>query len=326
MARAKVIDHYVALKEDKEGLGVLGVIVWFSIGDMRVPRKALEDAFKKYKIPDEYMPHPLRPVDAFRKATKSIEKTFHKRNKKGEVTEEITILVRETITGEKKVIRRLVKEVKIPSKDRLSYETEFGRAVFHRDNTRVVVEIKDPEYTWVEDKILWEYEVFKNSYDGNGIRRMVRNILYQQRPIMMRPAGSVYFIPRENQKIVYKLADMVNELAKSYASSLWETIFLITPFLDISQNRDLVVTRWKLYVKETLEKVYKEFKEKYEKGKLNKKEVEQYKKLLEKIAEQNAFYGKSLKTQIKSVENMLTDLSSKLLEVKLAEVSVNGEK
>ena len=51
---------------------ILGNLVWFSVSDMEILRDDLVKLAMNVGLPEKYVPAPIRPSDAFRRATSEI--------------------------------------------------------------------------------------------------------------------------------------------------------------------------------------------------------------------------------------------------------------
>ena len=66
------LDNMTAV-QNKQQDGILGHLMWFSVGKQLVKMDDLERALVQSGLPVEWMPNAIRPADAFRRSTKEIE-------------------------------------------------------------------------------------------------------------------------------------------------------------------------------------------------------------------------------------------------------------
>ena len=293
---------------DRTTEGVLGVIVSYTIGDMRVPRDALEEAFEKYNIPKDYLPNEIRATDAFRKASKSIEDKQKVYNEKGELIYQRSILVRDLLFSQTMNIRKIVEEVRDVKSRKLIYDADVGNITFYKKNNTLKVDIIRDEYSFLKDLLEERYQEFLNFYDGNRIRYMVRQFLMDREPIIVRPHGGTYFIPAKYQDEVERLGEMINDLASRFAASLWDTIYIVTPFVDIEKNRELLKLRWDLFVKNKCLELYEEISKLMEEGKYDRETARRYEQEINKLIESTRRYEDILQKQLTETKDILNKL------------------
>lgn len=288
--------------------GILGVIVSFTIGDMRVPVDALEDIFERFEIPRDYLPNKIRPVDAFKKATKAAERTFI-RNDGGGGQIYKTLLVRPLLTTPTVVVRKLVEEVRDPANQRLIYDSDVGTFVFNKAEGSFKIELKE-EYRDLAAEINYLYDQYCNYFDGNAIRRMVRNFLDDKDPMIVRPHGGTYFIPKKYADEVEAFADMINYLATRYATTMWETVFLVTPFVDVTKNREFLMLRWQLFVKHKCRQALREMKRLEKEGRLNDAAKEKCMEEIEQLVQSTREYEALLERELNDASELLSKLKT----------------
>ena len=314
------LDRIVAVSsENVEGL--LGVIVSYTIGDMRVPREALEKAFKKYNISEEYLPKEIRAVDAFKKASKAIETTKKVFDEKGELVYQKTLLVRDLLYSPGMSVRKIVEEVRDVKSRKLLYDAEVGTLTFYKKTKELKVKITKEEYNHLEELIHKKYDEYLNHYDGHRIRYIIRQFLKDRDPILVRPHGGTYFIPKEYKNDVERLGDMVNELASKYAVSLWETIYLVTPFIDVAKNRELLKLRWDLYVKNRCLEIYETISNLQEKGKYTEEVAKQFEDEINQLIKTTEQYETILQRQLTETKDIIGKLKASGTATQFAEIA-----
>ena len=89
---------------------ILGNLVWFSVSDMEILRDDLVKLAMNVGLPEKYVPAPIRPSDAFRRATSEIGGVLRSNE---EITE--VLMVREVLSAEERVIRPKIPVKIIPT-------------------------------------------------------------------------------------------------------------------------------------------------------------------------------------------------------------------
>jgi len=302
----EVMENVVAVtKESIQNAGILGAIVSFSIGDMSIECDALREIAEKHGLPEKYLPSPPAEPDAYKKATRAAERKFKEFSEdKKAIVREITIMVRPLISTRYKIVRKLVEEVRDAHNVRLSYR-EIGTATFHKETREVEVVITDPKYEYLAEDILQAYEHHKTHYDGNAIRAMVRNALSKMDPMLVRPHGGTYFIPPEYIPDAEALGDLINELAMRFRTTLWDTIFLVTPLVDLDKNRDLMSLRWHLHVKEKCRAMLNAIKLHERRGSLSENRVRDIERQLDDLIKTTKKYEELFKRSLEETRDLL---------------------
>ena len=177
----------------------------------------------------------------------------------------------------------------------------------------------------MEEEIRRAFESFAEFYDGNRIRTIVRAYLSDMRPLIMRPNGSVYFVPSEYRQDVERLKDAINDFAQ-YSVSIWDTLFLATPFIDIEKNRELLTLRWDLYIKNKALSIVGDIETLMTEGKFTESASENVKEHLRYLNDSTKTYEELLSRQLNETKEVLTKLSGCLVASEFAKVAENLRK
>ncbi len=92
--------------QNKQQDGILGHLMWFSVGKQLVKMDDLEKALVQSGLPIEWIPNAIRPADAFRRSTKEIET----RKSTGHAGVFENFLIREVFSDKSQVQRNIVVE------------------------------------------------------------------------------------------------------------------------------------------------------------------------------------------------------------------------
>jgi hypothetical protein len=99
------LDNMTAV-QNKQQDGILGHLMWFSVGKQIVKMDDLEIALVQSGLPVEWMSNAIRPADAFRRSTKEIET----RKSTGRAGVFENFLIREVFSDKSYVQRNIVVE------------------------------------------------------------------------------------------------------------------------------------------------------------------------------------------------------------------------
>ena len=184
----------------------LGNLVWFSVSDMEILRDDLVKLAANVGLPEKYVPAPIRPSDAFRRATSEIGGVL----KVGEDITEV-LMVREVLSAEDRIIRHLIKEVRDKKNVRLDYE-QIGSIEFDRKwETMTTVAITD-EAKSALNKAKMLYSKYRDYFVGDHIRKLIKTVLGKCQAVGVRPAGAVYFTPAAYESTIKAMNLLVKNL------------------------------------------------------------------------------------------------------------------
>jgi hypothetical protein len=305
MTRVKVENLVVVKDSENVDVSFLWHLLWFTISDVKISREQLEQIFTDIGIPEKYLPNPISPRDAFRRATKMIE--FKREPKEGEQQTYTNILVREVSSNRERIIRQIVREVVDSKNVTLSYdpiaqltlrnETLEARYLTHSSN------ITDYEIDII-DSIPDLYENAKENYNGKNVRDIIKNILYECNPVSVRPSGGVYFVPYKYTDTVENLKTFARELA-NFSITETRTQMFSVPVIDTQEQRDMVEDSLENQVISGSISLINEMKELVSQG---NRRITQY------LAEQYIDKVKALKNLVTEYEDMLESQAIKARE------------
>lgn len=221
----------------------LGYITWFAVEDAPYDAAHLEAEFDRLNLNKSMLPPPLRPDDAFEKATKEIDK--FKYDVIGGST--ATIMIREVSRDSRQIVRQLTREIKDSSNKVLDY-AKVGELVFYKAQTRNgVVDLASARYratlvnslspserdvlTHVVSLFDAAYIRYRDFHDGQKIRGILRTYLLHLNGVQMKP--SVYFVHAERVEELKRLQE--------FANGLQTTSLLLLPQPDLQELREEVV-------------------------------------------------------------------------------------
>lgn len=235
--------YVAAINEERESKDVLGYLCWYSVGEDLYEREQLKKKFRKAGLPESYLPNPIRATDAFKRATKSIER-LNIQTDEG-VSE--NYLVRNVLTNSKIVQRNLVKEIRDPKGKRLIYDAAVAEFVLHREDETFVIQ-KRPNGNGLAEELVEEaeklYQLYLSHHNASAVRRAILAILKSMSPTPVRPSGGVYFVPAKHYS---KLSSMIQ-----FLKSLDRGEGIMIPLIDTRENRDMIKEKLLDHLKQTL--------------------------------------------------------------------------
>jgi hypothetical protein len=185
---------------------ILGNLVWFSVSDIEILREDLVKLANTANLSEKYVPAPIRPSDAFRRASSESGGVLKTADDSTEV-----LMVREVLSAEDRIVRHLIKEVRDKKNVRLNYE-QIGSIEFDRKwETVTTVAITD-EATAALNKAKGLYSRYRDYFVGDHIRKLIKTVLNDCQAIGVRPAGAVYFTPVAYEPTIKALNALIKTL------------------------------------------------------------------------------------------------------------------
>ncbi len=287
-------ENLLVLNDKQYEANFLGRILWFSISDCKVTYEQLKTAFNNAGIDEKYLPKPISPRDAFRRATKVAEAKRIKLDSE----RYLNLLVREVKMSDTEIVRQLVREVVDSKNVRLEYlpvanmklvnDTDFitepivSRGDLYNDESIALLKVEN------------EFDRCKDNYNGRHVRELVQNILAGCDPVAVRPSGGVYFVPECYSSTVEGLSAMVRELSQYSIDSERSRMYHI-PVIDAVEHRVMVTESLEDQVKNESQSLVCEMAKVLKDGKT----------VTPKLAEQYISRVKELRMTVKKYEDML---------------------
>lgn len=222
------LENLAAIKTKEDSQQTIGYLTWYSVAAREYEKDEIMGALQNAGL-SEYAPNPIRVSDAFRRATKAIER---KREPVGDDTTYRNILIREVASNKKIVQRNLVIEIVDPAGQRLSYDPEGAVFILNRENEAVQISVLDESVRPYAEEAARLFEVFRTHYDDQTVRRIVQSVLQKLAPTPIRPSGGVYFVPRAHGVKLEALVSFLRALEGCEGYKL--------PLIDLRETRDMV--------------------------------------------------------------------------------------
>jgi len=233
------LENLVATTQSKDDS--LGHLFWFSIGQQMNKVDELEQKLINSGVGKEWMPNPIRPVDAFRRATRETQ------TKKPTATAGVyqNFLMREIYSDNEIVQRNIVVETVDQKDKKLGYETQSGVIKLDKKNGTFSYEATDSEILEMCKEAEQKFYLYRDHYSGQHIRVMVTKILGSLAPTPMRKNGMIYFIPKAMNDGLNNLVTFIRSLDNSEGYQV--------PVIDSTDNRHMVNTKLEDHLDSLLE-------------------------------------------------------------------------
>lgn len=207
---------------------ILGNLVWFSVSDMEILRDDLVKLAANVGLPEKYVPAPIRPSDAFRRATSEIGGVL----RAGEEITEV-LMVREVLSSEERVVRHLIKESRDKKNVRLNYQ-QIGEIEYERQWGSIKTIALTDEARPALRKAKMQYNKYRDYFVGDHLRKMIKTVLGECQAIGVRPAGAVYFTPAVHEGTV----KAINSLVKLLPGNSVEMHYL--PVINAAEQKQML--------------------------------------------------------------------------------------
>lgn len=258
-----------AYKEQLAGLPAkkfIGAIVWFTINEAKITRDEIIKLFVDNGLDERFVPNPIKPVDAFRRATSRAQVEYPYGDR-----QTAELYIDEVDYDEERVVQHIYRKVRDRKTIQLSH-TQIGEAIFYRQsrNARrkgaggesVKFSLKRGQLSDHEQGIAEQfikdvhqsYELGKQFITGQALRGMVRNYVVSTNAISVRPSGGVYFVHRSRTDTIDALAKVVSQLGN-------ESVLHILPLIDNNQQRGMLTEAFQDEVVDECEKLLRELAE-----------------------------------------------------------------
>ncbi|KXG75515.1 hypothetical protein AN618_18880 [Fervidicola ferrireducens] len=273
----------------------LGHLCWYTIYDVKVTRDEMIKKFAEAGMPAKYLPNPISAVDAFRRATAELEE-----NRLPSHDKFVNYLVREVVCDKNVVIRHLIKEVVDAKNVRLEY-SKVAEIIFRREDESI--KIIDYGANGKVANLESLYKEYRNSYNGQHIRRIVRTVLADMNPAAARPSGGVYFIPLQYEEGLFALEKLVK---------LLQGEFFTMPVIDQEKSRDMLYQKFKEQIRENIKQMADILKAGASKNE-TVKIINESKKMFEQIREYEELLNRDLndlKTEVEILKDQIVSLRS----------------
>jgi hypothetical protein len=219
----------VATKQSQEG--TIGDLFWYSIGSQLIERQELTTKFNDAAMDYSWLPNEIRISDAFRRATREIQR---KKVPTSDTKVFLNFLTREVYSDSDSIQRNIVIEQVDQSGKRLDYNSTATVIQFDKKDVSIKIMAQDGEDQArdLAEEAKERFYQYTKFYAAQNLRVMVAKILSSFAPTQVRPNGGVYFVPKTYHDDLTKLTTLVNLLENSEAYTI--------PLFDTKDNRGMV--------------------------------------------------------------------------------------
>lgn len=230
---------------------LLGNIVWFSISDADVNYETAKKELERRGLSTEYLRRRLRPIDAFKKACRDIEKKFPVRDDGIQSRFMANAVGHDKETSHRHVVLERA-HVATGKKRRLVYDT-VSEIVFHRgqinsegeySNFRIEVvrknldliglELTPQEDAWLNSMLgdlVRRFDHYRTHLDSHAVRSYVRDHIVGINGTCVKGNGGVYFTQQRHTQTISTLSDWVKHIGSE---------FHMLPLVDLQDQRKMV--------------------------------------------------------------------------------------
>lgn len=218
----ETLDHLQA--SERTQTDRIGWICWQYISETCVEEDQAKAAFRASGLPPAYALPDIRPVDAYRRASKSLEGTVPGLTD----DDKLVFLVRDVYHDRHEVVRHLVLERKDQRGRRLAYVPDAAKLIYdHARNWFDTVILHPDEYV-VEAVTQFEtrFRAYRHQYDASAKRRVVQTVLKEAAATALKESGGVYLVPRTYEDLLFALLRFLDDLpgCKGYKVSVENTV------------------------------------------------------------------------------------------------------
>ncbi|MCM3716280.1 hypothetical protein M3202_19740 [Alkalihalobacillus oceani] len=244
------LNDVAAIHGNETEQNLFGYLCWYSVSEGLYNREQIRDSLHKSGLADSFMPKRIRPADAFRRATKLIEKNSQMEDEKTGIVDQY--LIRHVTSSNTITQRNIVRERRDSQGRSLHYNSSAGILVFNKDNEDFLIEQTENDH--VRDLAEFaksQYEIFLNHHNGGAIRNMTLNILKQMAPLPVRPSGGIYFVPVKYEEMLKKVVEFLKYLETSGGNG--GEGFMV-PLINTEDNKDMLRSKIDAHLQTTLER------------------------------------------------------------------------
>jgi hypothetical protein len=246
--QSESLENYSAAAAAVPDEALLGSLVLFSIGGADVNLEEARQELTNLGLDTGPLRKRLRPIDAFKKATKELEKTFDVEDHV-QLKFEVVQVGQDGETSHRHLIARRI-STKPGQKRRVVYDAS-AEMVYHRgsgwvngavEDDRVEVVRRDPvgldlnaeQEAWLAaglSALAQRIEHWKTHLDSHAVRTYVRDYVTGLHAIQVAPNGGLYFIRQTHKEELGNLAEWV----RSHGFE-----FRRIPLLDLVDQREML--------------------------------------------------------------------------------------
>lgn len=261
----------VKTNKDLDPTLLLGHLLFLSMDEVKIHKDDLGSLFKKHQVSSTFLPHEIKPHDAYRRATSRAQGPIEV-NINGKF-QKARLLVRETKKDDKVVVRNLVRELLDEKNAEADYVT-VGKFTYDRNNEALNISwdhnyLGEYDYKKVLDETHALYTEWTQYHTKDTVRNIFNRVIKSMHPVSITNGGRAQFIPKMNQDLLYSLKAVVEELP---GNSLAEVI----PMIDTDDQRKLITKNLEKEVLYEVDKLLEDFSAILQGSSIRKSTVKRY--------------------------------------------------
>lgn len=249
MNRSTAINSYTSAIDNLPDEAFLGSLLFFSISQADVNLENARRDLTNAGLDTSTLRKNLRPVDAFRKASKEFGHKFKERDS---IRSEL--MVRSVGEDDAQAHRHLILERAVykQGKKRRVFFEKVGEIIFNRgfkkngeyhnhsvEARRTDQHLNDAltleEDQWLTEKLVTfedRYNHLLNYMDSHAVRTFVREYIYNLSGTCVKESGGLYFVKQEYADEVNRLADWVKSIGSEFHT---------LPLLNLADQRAMIL-------------------------------------------------------------------------------------
>lgn len=269
---------------------IIGYLTWYSVGDDLYSRENLRVGLLKNGIEEKFLPNPIRPSDAFRRATKSVETRRQREEETADTYR--NYIIRDVVSQGTKLQRNIVVETVNQSGERLEYIPDAAKLFFDKKTDQFTFLANEAMALDLAEEAKKHFECFLTHHNGASVRSSVVSYLNQLSPTPVRPSGGVYFVPVQHTDKLRNLVTFVSGLPRGESHMI--------PLVNDEDNRSMIRNK----VKDNLEKVLEQCRYAVsDEGKLQKVQIKNIVEDARRIVSQFKDYKALLNDTVQDLES-----------------------
>jgi len=237
-----ILDGKAASVNTNSEENVLGYLFWYSLSDGLYNREDLRKKLVNNFLKENFLPNPIRKRDAFRRATKAIER---KRVENEEVHSEQyeNFIVRNVKSKGDLLQRNIVRESVDQKGQRLQYVSDAAKMYYDANQDHFYFQASDEQTEELAEEAEKLFELYSDNHNGQSVRMSVLSILKTLSPTPVRPSGGVYFIPKQYSNTLTNLKGFITEVGgESY----------MLPVVNDEEGQTMIADKLKQHLEKTL--------------------------------------------------------------------------
>lgn len=323
MGAATALDTYRQKVAELPEDAIIGQILWFTINAPRVTIEEMRQWFVELGLDEDYLPNPIKPVDAFRSATGDAETRYTLDSNR-----DARLTIDEVTYDNEKVVQHIIRQTRNKREGRLDHE-QVGEAIFYRQSKnakqkgkgghRVRFSRKEHRTETADElatldafinDVYQRFELFCQFPTANAVRATIRQYILDLNSIAVRPSGGVYFVHKTRKSTVDALQTFVARLENK---STLHTL----PLVDTDDQREMLADSFQDEIEKACNSLLAEVAElnaKYGKGKLPPKKYAEanarYQELQDRAREYTDILGLGLDSAATALDTALDSVMS----------------